>query len=183
MSNLTAPFELKDIEPLKSGQFILLSGTIYMARDAAHIRFSEALKAGDPLPFDPEGQVIYYAGPSPAKPGHTIGSCGPTTASRMDPFAPMLIERGLRGMIGKGKRAQPVLDAMKKHKCIYLGGIEGTAALISHKIESMEVIAYPDLGPEALFRLHVKEMPLFVINDLHGGDLYLEGQKAYRCSE
>ncbi len=178
--SLTAPLELQDIQELKAGDQILLSGMIYMARDAAHIRFHEALVAGKPLPFDPTGQVIYYSGPTETKPGHVIGSCGPTTASRMDPFTPPLIERGLRAMIGKGKRSPEVIEAMQKHGCVYFGAIEGTAALISHTIQSVEVIAYPELGAEAVRRLQIKDMSVTVINDLHGGDLYIEGPKIYR---
>lgn len=178
--SLTAPFSLEDIRNLRMGDHVLLSGTIYMARDAAHIRFNEAILAKAPLPFDVDGQVIYYAGPTLTKPGHVIGSCGPTTASRMDAFAPLLIERGLKAMIGKGRRSKEVLEAMQKHGCVYFGAIEGTAALISQNIESVEVIAYPELGAEAVRRVHIKEMPVTVINDLYGGDLYVEGQKAYR---
>jgi fumarate hydratase subunit beta len=177
---LRAPLIFKEIEQLKSGDAVLLSGTIYMARDAAHIRFHEELLAGRPLPFDPEGQVLYYSGPSLAKPGRPIGCCGPTTASRMDPYTPALLKRGLRGMIGKGKRSAEVLEAMRKYGCVYFGAIEGTAALISEKVLKAEIIAYADLGPEAVYRLEIKDLPLTVINDLRGGDLYIEGQKAYR---
>ncbi len=179
---LTTPFDLKKLEQLKSGDQVLLSGIIYMARDAAHLRFHEALLAGKELPFDVNGQVIYYAGPTLAKPGHIIGPCGPTTASRMDPFTPALIERGLRAMIGKGKRSPAVLNAMKKYGCVYFGAIEGTAALISHRVLSSEVIAYPDLETEAVRKLEVAEMPVTVINDLYGRDLYEEGRRAYRIT-
>jgi len=147
---LTTPLGLKDLERLRSGDQVLLSGVIYMARDAAHLRFHEAMVAGKELPFDVLGQVIYYAGPTLAKPGRVIGSCGPTTASRMDPFTPALIERGLRATIGKGKRSPAVLSAMKKYGCVYFGAIEGTAALISHRVLSSEVIAYSDLEAEAV---------------------------------
>jgi fumarate hydratase subunit beta len=177
---LKTPFSLEEIRKLKSGDHVLISGVMYMARDAAHARFHESIHKGEEIPFDPKGQVIYYSGPTQAKPGHVIGSCGPTTASRMDPYTIPLIERGLRGMIGKGVRSPEVLAAMKKHGCVYFGAIEGPAALISHKIQSAKVIAYHELGAEAVLRLQVSEMPVTVINDLHGGDLYIEGQNAYR---
>ncbi len=177
---LTPPLTLKDLEPLKAGDHVLFSGIIYTARDAAHIRFHEELLQGKELPFNPDGQILYYTGPTPPKPGHAIGPCGPTTATRMDPFAPLLMERGLRGMIGKGIRSQEVKDAMKKYGCVYFGAIEGAAALISRTVISAEIIAYPDLEAEAVYRFVVKDMPATVINDLYGGDLYLEGQKAYR---
>jgi fumarate hydratase subunit beta len=180
--HLTPPFTLQDLEPLKSGDQVLLSGVLYMARDAAHLRFHEALRSYQELPFDIRGQVIYYAGPTLAKPGHVIGPCGPTTASRMDPFTPELIERGLRAMIGKGKRSAAVLSAMQKYGCVYFGAIEGTAALISQRVLSSEIIAYPDLEAEALRKLKVAAFPVTVINDLYGGDLYEEGQRAYRIS-
>lgn len=178
--HLETPLLLEESKKLKSGDHVLISGVIYMARDAAHARFHETVQREEKLPFDPKGQLIYYSGPTLAKPGHVIGSCGPTTASRMDPYTIPLIERGLRGMIGKGVRSPEVLAAMKKYGCVYFGAIEGTAALISHKVQSAEVIAYHELGPEAVYRLQVFEMPVTVINDLHGGDLYEEGQKTYR---
>jgi len=178
--HLTTPLHLKELELLRTGDSVLLSGIIYTGRDAAHLRFHEDLSQGKSLPFDPAGQVIYYVGPTPAKPGEVIGSCGPTTASRMDPYTPLLIERGLRGMIGKGNRSQEVKKAMLEYGCVYFGSIEGTAALIGRTVTHAEVIAYEDLGAEAVYRFTVQEMPLLVVNDLHGGDLYLEGQKKYR---
>lgn len=177
---LRTPFKSSDLVGLRIGSHVLISGVLYMARDAAHARMYAALQNNESLPFEPEGQVIYYAGPTLAKPGHVIGSCGPTTASRMDPYAALLIERGIKGMIGKGRRSPEVIACMKKHACVYFGAIEGTAALISQKVQKAELIAYPDLGPEALLRVSVVEMPVTVINDLEGKDLYDEGQKMYR---
>lgn len=156
-----------------------LSGVIYGARDAAHVRLAETIKANKKIPFNLKRQIIYYVGPTPAKPGHPIGSAGPTTASRMDLYTPLLIERGLKGMIGKGRRSEDVLSAMKKYKCVYFGAVEGTAAIISRTIKSAEIIAYEDLGPEAIYRFVVKDFPVVVINDIYGGDLYQEGKEKY----
>jgi fumarate hydratase subunit beta len=177
---LETPLRLDDIESLKSGNVVRIFGVLYAARDAAHIRMKEAVDKGEPLPFDPEGQVVYYTGPAPARPGSALGPAGPTTASRMDPYAPSLIERGLRGMIGKGARSRPVLKAMRRHGCVYFGAIEGTAALLADRVKEAEVVAHGDLGPEAILRLVVEEFPVVVINDLHGGDLYREGRKRWR---
>lgn len=159
---------------------MLLSGILYVARDAAHKRMVEALERGEPLPFDIRGQTIYYMGPSPAKPGRPIGSAGPTTSSRMDGYTPRLLAGGLRGMIGKGMRLPAVREAIKKYKAVYLAPIGGTGALISRSIINSEIIAYEDLGPEAVLRLEVKDFPATVINDIHGGDLYEEGKAKYR---
>ncbi|HEX5690279.1 MAG TPA: fumarate hydratase C-terminal domain-containing protein, partial [Roseiflexaceae bacterium] len=145
------------------------------ARDAAHARMAEAIANGLPLPFDPAGQALYYMGPTPAPPGMPIGSCGPTTATRMDPYAPLLIERGLRVMLGKGYRSAAVLDSMHRHGCIYLGAVEGMAALLAKQVSRSEIIAYADLGPEAVLRLEVVDFPAVVVNDLYGGDLYRSG--------
>jgi fumarate hydratase subunit beta len=169
-----------DVERFNAGDRVLLNGVIYTGRDAAHKRLFELLMAGQPLPVDLCGQVIYYVGPSPAKPGHVIGSAGPTTSGRMDAYAPTLIERGLKGMIGKGIRNQSVKDAMVRHKAVYFGATGGAAALISRSIVSCEVVAYGDLGPEAIHRLEVQDFPVIVINDCFGGDLYEDGVKAYR---
>ncbi|MEJ2366916.1 MAG: Fe-S-containing hydro-lyase [Acidobacteriota bacterium] len=176
---LNTPLTSGQVENLKIGDRVLLSGVIYTGRDAAHKRMVDGLKNGDPLPFDAEGTVIYYVGPTPAKPGRPIGSAGPTTSYRMDAYAPRLIELGLKGMIGKGKRTGPVKDAMKAHKAVYLGATGGAAALIARCIKKAEVIAYEDLGPEAVRRLEVEDMPLIVVTDCHGGDLYEEGRKQY----
>ena len=159
---------------------MLLSGVLYVARDAAHKRMVEALDRGDPLPFNIKGQTVYYMGPSPAKPGQTIGSAGPTTSSRMDDYTPRLLAEGLRGMIGKGTRRPAVRDAIRKYKAVYLALIGGIGALISRSIIKSEIIAYEDLGPEAVLRLEVKDLPATVINDIHGGDLYEEEKAKYK---
>ena len=177
---LETPLTWEDVEPLKTGDVVRLSGILYVARDAAHARMKEAIEAGEPLPFDPEGQVIYFTGPAPARPGHALGPAGPTTASRMDSYSPLLIERGLRGMVGKGMRSQGVRDAMREHGCVYFGAVEGTAALLARRVKEAEVVAYEDLGAEAVRRLAVEEFPVVVVNDLHGGDLYSEGRERWR---
>jgi len=167
------------IENLKAGDFILISGVIYTARDAAHKRIVEALDRGEEPPFDLKGQVIYYAGPAPAKPGRPIGSVGPTTSYRMDPYAPKLLEAGLKGMIGKGSRSREVIEAIKKFKGVYFGAVGGAAAYLARCVKSAEIIAYEDLGPEAVRRLVVEDFPAFVINDIHGNDLYRMGRCKY----
>jgi len=171
------------IENLKAGDFVLISGVIYTARDAAHKRMVEALERGEPLPFDVKGQIIYYAGPAPAKPGKPIGSVGPTTSYRMDPYAPKLLEVGLKGMIGKGARNQEVKEAIKKYKGVYFGAVGGAAAYLARCVKKAEVIAYEDLGPEAVRRLEVEDFPAFVINDIYGNDLYEMGRKKYQLIE
>lgn len=176
---LTTPLKNEDVEKLRIGDRVLLTGVVYTARDAAHKRLIQLLEAGQPLPFDLQGQVIYYVGPSPAKPGRPIGAAGPTTSYRMDAYAPELIARGLKGMIGKGKRNDAVRDAMKQHKAVYFAAIGGAGALMAQSILSAEVIAYPELGPEAIRRLEVENFPVIVANDTHGGDLYEEGARAY----
>jgi len=176
---LTTPLTKEQVEALKIGDKVVLSGVVYTGRDAAHKRMVEALDRGESLPFDPEGAVIYYVGPSPAKPGQVIGSAGPTTSYRMDAYAPRLIALGLRGMIGKGKRDQNVKDSMRANKAVYLGATGGAAALISKCIRKCDVIAYEDLGPEAVRRLEVDGFPLIVVTDAHGGDQYIEGRKLY----
>ena len=177
---LEVPLSMEDIEPLKSGDVVRLSGVLYTARDAAHARMKSAIEAGEPLPFDPEGQVVYFTGPAPARPGHALGPAGPTTASRMDVHSPMLVERGLRGMVGKGSRSEAVLEAMREYGCVYFGAVEGTAALLADCVKEAEVIAYEDLGAEAIHRLLVEEFPVVVVNDLYGGDLYREGREHWR---
>ena len=178
--NLTAPFSAQDVEPLKAGDVVRLSGVLFTARDAAHARMAEALQSGEPLPFDPEGQVVYFTGPAPARPGHALGPAGPTTASRMDSYSPLLIERGLKGMVGKGLRSDKVKRAMREHGCVYFGAVEGTAALLARCVTEVELVAYEDLGAEAIRRLVVEDFPVVVVNDLHGGDLYIEGRKRWR---
>jgi fumarate hydratase subunit beta len=171
----------KTIEKLRAGDQVFISGVIYTARDAAHKRMVEALDKGEKLPFDIKGQVVYYMGPSPAKPGQAIGSAGPTTSGRMDSYAPRMMAEGLKGMIGKGDRTQAVKDAMKKYKAVYFAAIGGAGALISRTIKKADVIAYDDLGAEAIRRLEVQDFPATVINDIHGGDLYEEGKAKYRA--
>jgi fumarate hydratase subunit beta len=177
---LETPLRLEDVEPLKSGDVVRLYGVLYAARDAAHARMKGAIDKGAPLPFDPEGQVIYYTGPAPARPGSALGPAGPTTSSRMDPYAPSLIEHGLRGTIGKGARSNEVLEAMRRHGCVYFGAVEGTAALLADRVKEAEVVAHEDLSPEAILRLVVEEFPVVVVNDLHGGDLYRECRERWR---
>jgi fumarate hydratase subunit beta len=176
---LTTPLTNADVEKLNIGDRVILTGVIFTARDAAHKRLIQLLEAGEALPFELQGQVIYYVGPSPAKPGRPIGAAGPTTSYRMDAYAPELIARGLKGMIGKGARNQAVKDAMQAHKAVYFAAIGGAGALMAQSILSAEVIAYPELGPEAIRRLEVKDFPVIVVNDTHGGDLYVEGVKTY----
>lgn len=176
---LNTPLTDEDVKRLRIGDRVLLSGIIYSARDAAHKRLVALIKEGKPLPFDLQGQVIYYMGPSPAPPGRPIGAAGPTTSYRMDPYAPELIAKGLKGMIGKGTRSPEVKEAMKKYGAVYFAAIGGAGALMSQSILSAEVIAYPELGPEAIRRLEVKDLPIVVANDIYGGDLYEEGVKRY----
>ncbi len=164
---------------LHAGDSILLTGTVYTARDAGHKRMCEALSRGESLPFDPENATIYYVGPTPAKPGAVIGSAGPTTSGRMDAYAPTLLSVGVRGMIGKGARLPEVVEAMKKYDGVYFGAIGGAGALLAKCIKSCELIAYEDLGTEALRRLYVEDMPLVVVIDCEGRNLYEEGRRAY----
>jgi fumarate hydratase subunit beta len=177
---LTTPLSESDLEKLSIGDKVLLSGVIYTGRDAAHKRLFELIQQGKDLPIDIKGQIIYFVGPSPAKPGQAIGSAGPTTSYRMDSFSPKLIELGLKGMIGKGNRSQEVIEAMKKYKAVYLGATGGAGALIAKSIKKAEVVAYEDLGPEAIRKLEVEDFPVVVINDTKGNDLYVEGAKKYR---
>jgi fumarate hydratase subunit beta len=177
---LTTPLKDSDIVKLKIGDKVLLSGIIYIARDSAHKRLVDSIREGKRLPFDIEGSVIYYCGPSPAKPGMVIGSAGPTTSYRMDPFTPLLLERGLKGMIGKGPRSRRVIDSVVKNKSIYFTALGGAGALISQSIKASQIIAYKDLGPEAIRRLQVEDFPCIVANDCHGGDLFKEGVKKYQ---
>jgi fumarate hydratase subunit beta len=180
---LKTPLTDQDVEQLHAGDSVLLSGVIYTARDAAHKRLVDLIEQGEPLPLDFRGQVIYYAGPSPAKPGHVIGSIGPTTSGRMDAYAPALIAHGLKGMIGKGLRSTAVRDAIKEHKAVYLGATGGAAALLAKCVKSAEIVAYEELGTEAIRRLVVEDMPLVVINDIYGRDLYEEGSAKYARTE
>jgi fumarate hydratase subunit beta len=170
---LEMPLSEEEVRDLTAGDKVLLSGTIYTARDAAHARLIDSLKQGEELPFELDGQVIYYVGPAPAKPGQVIGSAGPTTSYRMDPFAPVLIKEGLRGMIGKGTRGEEVVTAMQEEGAVYFAAIGGAAALIAKRIKQAEVIAYEDLGTEAVRKLKVEDMPLIVAIDSQGNNLYL----------
>lgn len=177
---ITTPLSDDDIVKLKIGDSILITGKIITGRDSAHKRLFELAQKGEPLPVDIKGQIIYYVGPAPAKQGYIIGPAGPTTSGRMDPYTPKMLELGLKGMIGKGVRSKEVRDAMKKHKAVYLAATGGAAALIAKNIKAMKIIAYEDLGPEAIRELEVEDFPVIVANDAHGGDLYEEGQKKYR---
>ncbi len=179
VKKIALPLTEKTLADLKAGDNVLLSGVLYVARDAAHRRLIEALDRGEPLPFDIKGQTLYYMGPSPAPPGRVIGSAGPTTSARMDAYTPRLLAAGLKGMIGKGVRSLAVKEAIKQYKAVYLAAVGGAGALISKTIVKAEVVAYPDLGPEAILKLEVKDFPSTVINDIYGGDLYIEGKKQY----
>lgn len=177
---LKTPLTQEKVKSLKAGDSVLISGVIYTGRDAAHKRMVEALDRGEELPFDVKDQIIYYVGPCPAKPGQVIGSAGPTTSYRMDSYAPRLIEKGLTGMVGKGLRNEAVIDAMKNHGAVYFAAIGGAGALIAKTIKKAEVIAYDDLGTEAIRRLEVEDLPAIVIIDNEGRNLYTEGKAKYR---
>ncbi|MGE5174077.1 MAG: Fe-S-containing hydro-lyase [Betaproteobacteria bacterium] len=177
---LAPPLIDADIEKLRAGDRVVITGVIFTGRDMVHKYMVEGYKKGEKLPFDLKGQILYYTGPTPAPPGKPIGSAGPTTSYRMDKYTPTLLELGLKGMIGKGPRSQEVKDAIKKHKAVYFAAIGGAGALISKTIKKAEVIAYPELGTEAVMRLEVKEFPAIVVNDVHGGDLYRIGVEQYQ---
>ena len=177
---VTTPLTDEVVERLRAGDKVEITGTIYVGRDAAHKRLMEALDSGRPLPIDPKGQIIYYMGPSPAPPGKPIGSAGPTTSYRMDPYTPRLLEQGLKGMIGKGSRGPEVRQALKTHKAVYFAAVGGAAALIANSIRKAEVVAYEDLGAEALRRLEVEDFPVIVVNDIYGADTYEEGKAKYK---
>lgn len=183
---MTEPVRIKtpltdaDVERLKAGDKVLITGVLYTARDAAHKRLIELLDKGGKPPFDLKGALIYYVGPTPAMPGQVIGSAGPTTSGRMDAYTPRLLALGLKGTIGKGQRSKEVLDAMKKHRAVYLAAVGGAAALIARTIKKAEVIAYDELGAEAVRRLEVVDFPAIVANDCRGGDLFREGVERYR---
>ena len=176
---LTPPLKDEEVDCLQAGDRVLISGTIYTGRDAAHKRLTDLIRSGEPLPLDIKGQIIYYVGPSPAKPGMAVGAAGPTTSYRMDAYAPELIRLGLKGMIGKGARNQPVRAAMVKYKAVYFAAIGGAGALMAQAIKKVEIVAYEDLGPEAVRRLEVVDFPVIVVNDVQGNDLYEEGIKKY----
>ena len=176
---LTTPCTAEDLKPLRAGDTVLLSGIVYTARDAAHKRMCEALDAGEALPFALEGSAIYYVGPTPEKPGQIIGSAGPTTSGRMDAYSPRLLDLGNKIMIGKGKRDAAVKDAVVRNGAVYMAALGGAGALMCQCVKSLEIIAWPDLGCEAVRRLQVEDMPLTVILDAHGRDLYESGPGAY----
>ncbi|MCI6666126.1 MAG: Fe-S-containing hydro-lyase [Lachnospiraceae bacterium] len=179
VKKITLPLTKELAKTLKAGDRVLLSGTIYTSRDAGHKRMCEALARGEELPFDPTDATIYYVGPTPAKPGQVIGSAGPTTSGRMDAYAPTLMKVGIRGMIGKGARLDEVIEAMKENFGVYFGAIGGAGALLAKCIKSSELIAYEDLQSEALRKLYVEDMPLVVIIDSYGNNLYETGPKEY----
>lgn len=177
---ISAPLTDAVVEKLKAGDKVLITGVMYTARDAAHKRLIDLLNAGKELPLDLKGQIIYYVGPTPEKPGEVIGSAGPTTSGRMDAYTPRLIELGLKGMVGKGARSKEVRDSIVAHKAVYMAAVGGAAALIRRSIKKAEIIAYEDLGPEAIRRLEVVDFPAIVVNDVHGGDLFLQGVEKFR---
>jgi len=177
--HLETPFSDKDIEPLRSGDRVRLSGCLYTARDAAHRRLMELIEAGKELPIPIEGQVLYYVGPSLTPPGRVIGSAGPTSSYRMDLYTPKFLEMGLKGMIGKGKRSKEVIEAMVKHKAVYLTTVGGAGALMARSVREARVVAYEELGPEAIRELRVERMLTIVVNDTLGNDLYTEGKKKF----
>jgi fumarate hydratase subunit beta len=174
------PLTEETVKGLKAGDRVLLNGIIYTGRDAAHKRLMEMLERGEKLPLELEGQVIYYVGPCPAKPGRVIGSAGPTTSGRMDPYTPRLLEKGLKGMIGKGLRSKEVVEAIKKHRAVYFAAIGGAGALLAESIKGAEVLAFEDLGPEAIYRLRVENFPVTVVIDCEGNDLYKTGKEQYK---
>lgn len=169
---IKAPFIKEELESLKAGDYIYITGTIYTARDAAHKRLYESMLKGEKLPISFEDNIIYYLGPSPARPGNVIGSAGPTTSSRMDKYTPLMLDAGLKGMIGKGKRNQQVIDSIVKNGAVYLAAIGGAGALLSKCIKESEVIAYEDLGTEAIRKLKVENLPVIVVIDKEGNNLY-----------
>ena len=179
---LTTPVSKEDLAPLRAGDTVLLSGTVYTARDAAHKRMMELLDAGEPLPFPAEGSAVYYVGPTPERPGQIIGSAGPTTSGRMDAYSPRLLDLGQAIMIGKGARNQAVKEAVVRNGAVYLAALGGAGALMAASVEELEVICWEDLGCEAVRRLTVRDLPLTVILDAHGGDLYESGPAAYLSS-
>jgi len=179
IKKITTPLTEEVVADLKVGDQVFINGVIYSARDLAHKRLVEAIEKNEKLPFELKGAVIYYVGPAPAKPGYPIGPAGPTTSGRMDPYTPILLARGLKGMIGKGNRKKEVIEAMKKYRAVYFGAIGGVAALTMKKIKSAKVIAYEELGPEAIQELIVEDFPVIVINDILGNDLYELGVKQY----
>jgi len=178
--NITTPLTDAAVAELRIGDRVRISGVIYTARDSAHKKLTACINEKQPLPFDPRGQIIYYVGPTPKRPGEVIGSAGPTTSCRMDKFTPLLIEAGVKGMIGKGARSPDVVAALMEYKAVYFAAVGGAGALIARSIKSAEFVAYETLGAEAIMRLHVEDFPAIVANDIYGGDLYKEGFLKYR---
>lgn len=176
---LGTPLTDEVVESLRAGDRVLLTGVIYTARDAAHKRLIELVDKGEPLPIDLTGQILYFVGPTPARPGQVIGSAGPTTSGRMDAYSPKLLDLGLKGMIGKGVRNEAVRESLKKNKAVYFAATGGAGALLAQRITAAQVVAYEDLGPEAIRELQVKDFPVVVINDMYGADLYAEGRAKY----
>ena len=176
---IVTPLSDEVVAGLRAGDAVLITGTVYTGRDAAHKRLFDLIAKGEPLPMDLRGQIMFYVGPTPARPGRPIGSAGPTTSGRMDAFTPKLHELGLKASVGKGLRNEKVLEALKTYKAVYLAVTGGAAALVSRSIRSAEVVAYPELGPEAIRRLEVVDFPAVVVNDMYGGDLYREGRSRY----
>ena len=183
IKDIATPLSDADATSLRAGDRVRITGVIYTARDAAHGRLFPLIEKGEKLPIDVRGQIIYYTGPSPARPGDVIGSVGPTTASRMDKFTPALLKLGLKGTIGKGYRGDAVKQALREHKAVYFGSIGGAGAVLSRFVKKLDIVAYEDLGTEAIRRLEVENFPAIVLNDAHGGDLYQDGQKQYAQEE
>jgi fumarate hydratase subunit beta len=180
--DIKLPLTDETVEKLRAGDDVRFTGVIYTARDAAHRRMVESLEKGESLPFDIGGQVIYYVGPTPAKPGQVIGSAGPTTSMRLDPYTPTLLAAGLKGIIGKGGRGAAVRDALKQHKGVYFIAVGGAGALLARQIKKVDIVAYEDLGTEAVRRLEVEDFPVIVCNDIYGGDLLEEGKSHYKLA-
>jgi len=176
---LTTPFSDDAVAGLNAGDAVVISGVLYTARDAAHERLHAMLQRGEPLPIDLRGQVIYYCGPTPPRPGRPIGAAGPTTATRMDLYTPALLAQGVKGMIGKGRRGPEVREALQQFRAVYFAAVEGTAALLGRRVLSADVIAFPDLGPEAVYRFVVDEFPVIVVDDIRGNNLYEIGRRQY----
>lgn len=177
--SLIEPFDKEQVSQYKAGDKVFITGTVYTARDAAHKRITEMIKNGEQLPFEIKNSIIYYVGPTPPKPGNPIGSAGPTTSYRMDAYAPQLLDMGQLAMIGKGQRSEEVMNSVVENKAVYFAAIGGAAALMAGKIKSAEIIAFEDLGAEAVRRLYVEELPVTVVLDAHGGNLYQQGREEY----
>mgnify|MGYP000336853618 CR=1 FL=1 len=177
---INTPIDDKIVSELKAGDYVYLTGTVYTARDAAHKRLYEALQRGEDIPLELQNNIIYYLGPSPAREGQVIGSAGPTTSSRMDKYTPLLLEKGLKGMIGKGKRSKEVIDSMKKNTAVYFAAVGGAGALLSQCIKKSEVIAYDDLGTEAIRKLYVEKLPVITVIDCQGNNMYESASEKYK---